>query len=44
MHSISDNVEHKFIESISIDDFEIMTDDGWKDCKAVHKTVEYDVW
>ena len=21
-----------------------MTDEGWKDVKAIHKTVQYDVW
>ena len=34
----------KFIESFSVDDWEIETEDGWKDITHVHKTIKYDVW
>lgn len=34
----------KFIESFSIDDWEIETEDGWKDITHIHKTIKYDVW
>ena len=42
------NIEYvkncKFIESRDVDNCEILTDSGWQDCVAVHKTVEYKVW
>jgi len=44
MIELSDRIERKFIESYDIDDYEILTDDGWKDCKAIHKTIAYDIW
>ena len=34
----------KFIESHDIDNCEVLTDSGWQECAAVHKTVEYKVW
>ena len=34
----------KFIDSCKTADFEILTDDGWKNCVAVHKTVPYRIW
>lgn len=37
-------VERKFIQSFDVSDYEILTDTGWKDVKAIHKTVKYDVW
>ena len=42
--SISNSINRKFVESFNIDDYEILTDDGWKDCKAIHKTIPYRVW
>lgn len=44
MSELIDTVERKFIESFNIDDYEILTDDGFKDCKAIHKTVKYKIW
>lgn len=41
---LTDKIERKFIESFDIDDYEILTDSGWKDCLAIHKTIEYKVW
>jgi hypothetical protein len=34
----------KIKESKLIDDFEVLTDDGWVDAIAIHKTIEYDVF
>ena len=34
----------KFIESYDTDEWEIETDDGWQDIKAIHKTIPYKVW
>ena len=43
------NCEHiqnkrKFIKSYDLSDYEIMTDTGWQDAKAIHKTTEYQRW
>ena len=40
------NCEHiqnkrKFIKSYDLSDYEIMTDTGWQDAKAIHKTTAY---
>lgn len=32
------------VETREIDDYEIWTEDGWKDITHAHKTVEFDVW
>ena len=42
--SISDTVTRKFVDTVDASDYEILTDSGWHDCVAVHKTVEYKVW
>lgn len=34
----------KFIESRKLDDYEVLTDDGWVDVNAIHKTIKYDIW
>ncbi len=34
----------KFIESYSLDDYEILTEDGFKDCIAIHKTIKFKVF
>jgi len=36
--------DEKFIESFELDEWEIETEDGWKDITHLHKTVKYDVW
>lgn len=41
--SLLNDIDRKFIGSFEIDDYEILTDDGWKDCKAIHKTVPYEI-
>lgn len=42
--NLSNSVSRKFIESYSIEDYDILTDDGFKPCKAIHKTVPYTIW
>lgn len=37
-------MDKKFISSKNISDYEILTDDGFKDVIALHKTIEYDVY
>ena len=37
-------MDKKFIDSIELSDFEILTDDGFKDLCALHKTIKYDVY
>lgn len=40
----SETIERKFLESISIDDWEIETDTGWEEVTSSHLTVPYSVW
>lgn len=40
----SDTVDRKFIETFDIEDYEVLTDSGWKDIESVGKTVPYEVW
>ena len=42
--NLSDQVDRKFIETYSVDDYEILTDTGWEDISAIHKTVPYEKW
>lgn len=44
MEKLSDNIQRKFIDSHSVEDYEILTDTGWSDCTAIHKTVRYNIW
>jgi hypothetical protein len=44
MQNLSDTIERKFEEIINIDDYEILTDDGWCDIMSIGKTVEYEVF
>ena len=37
------NIERKFIESKKINDYEVLTDRGWVNIDAIHKTIPYDV-
>jgi replicative DNA helicase len=36
--------DRKFIETIELDDWQVETDTGWSDIKAIGKTVEYEEW
>ncbi|MCB1713460.1 MAG: hypothetical protein KDH96_13630, partial [Candidatus Riesia sp.] len=37
-------IDKKFIDTIEISDWEVETDTGWSDIKAIGKTIEYDEW
>ena len=37
-------LERKFIDTIELDDWEVETDEGWSDIRAIGKTIEYDEW
>ena len=41
MVELSDTVERKYIESIDVDDWLVMTDSGWQPISAIHQTIEY---
>ena len=36
--------DRKIVEEYDVSDYEIMTDDGWKDIEKSYKTVPYKVW
>ena len=36
--------DRKFIDTIELDEWEVETDTGWSDIKAIGKTIEYDEW
>ncbi len=44
MHTISDTVERKFVDQVSLNDWDILTDSGWHECTEISKTVEYQVY
>ena len=44
MHTISDTVERKFIDSIQLSDWQIETPTGWEDISHFNLTIEYDVY
>lgn len=35
---------NKFIDTIELDDWQVETDTGWSDIKAIGKTIEFDEW
>lgn len=41
MNNLSDNIERKFINTWNIEDFQILTDDGFVDIKSLHETIPY---
>lgn len=43
-NSKSESIQRKFVESYDLSDYEILTDDGWKDAVSLHKTVPYEAW
>jgi energy-coupling factor transporter ATP-binding protein EcfA2 len=44
MHIISDQVSRKFVSSVDLSDWEVMTDTGWENISAIHQTVKYQVF
>lgn len=41
MNNLSDNIKRKFINTWDIEDFQILTDDGFVDIKSLHETIPY---
>jgi len=37
-------MDKKFIDSKILENYEVLTDDGWVDIQAIHKTIEYNEW
>lgn len=44
MHTISNTVDRKFVNSVDLVDLEIETDTGWQPISKIMKTVPYKVW
>jgi len=44
VHTISKNVNRKFINSIDLTNLEIETDSGWQPLSTIHKTIPYTTW
>ena len=44
MHTLSDSVSRKFIDSLDLENLEIETDTGWHPISKIHKTISYPVW
>lgn len=44
MRNLSDQVERKFIDQKLVDDYEILTDAGWKDIAYIGKTIPYKIY
>ena len=44
MPELHDIVERKFVESYDVNDWEILTDEGFSDISQLHKTIPYEVW
>jgi hypothetical protein len=42
--SLSDITKRKFIDSIDLNDFEVLTDTGFEDIKSIHKTIPYQLY
>lgn len=42
--NIEDTHDRKFLETYKVNDYEIMTDSGWQDIKAIGKTIPYKIW
>lgn len=37
-------MKDKFVDTIDINDYEVLTEDGWKDFEGIGKTIEYQVY
>jgi hypothetical protein len=40
----SDQINRKFVESVDVSEWEVLTDSGWRDISASNKTIEYEVF
>ena len=36
--------DKKFIETLDVNDWEVLTDNGWEDIAKIHTTIPYTVW
>jgi hypothetical protein len=43
-NKLSDTVSRKFLKTLDLSEWEIDTEDGWKDLKSVSKTIQYEIW
>lgn len=44
MSKKSEQINRKFIESFAVDEWEVLTDTGWRDISSTNKTIEYEVF
>ena len=44
MHTISDTVTRKFVDTVDISNLEIETDTGWHPISKIMKTIPYQLW
>lgn len=44
MTLLSDSVSKKFVESINVSEWEILTDTGWENISHTNKTIEYEIY
>jgi hypothetical protein len=44
MHTLSETVDRKFIEVLDVDEWDILTDDGWAPITSSNKTIKYEVF
>ena len=44
MKNLSEYIDRKFIDQRVIDEYEIMTDNGWKDIACIGKTIPYQIY
>lgn len=42
--NISNYPDKKFIDTINVNEWEVETEDGWKDIQSIGKTIKYEVW
>lgn len=42
--TLSNKIERKFVSSLDTTEWEVLTEDGYKDITQIHKTVEYEKW
>ena len=44
MKNLSEHIDRKFIDQQAVDEYEILTDNGWKDIACIGKTIPYQVY
>lgn len=44
IHSVSNTVDRKFIDTVQLEDWEILTDSDWQPCTEISKTIKYQVY